>query len=237
LKSLQKAGGIAALYLAAAYLAAMPFFLLVVNLPGLVDPLQKAAALVAHRNGLYTMELVVYVFFGLVLAVLATALKERLKAGAEALMKVATPIALIWAGLLIASGMIYNVGVGPVAALYGKDPAQAASLWAAIDLVSSGLSGNGEVLGGAWMLLVSIAALKSGGLPRALNILGLVVAAVGIASVVPVLQDLASAFGLGQVLWFSWMGAVMLRAPRAALEGSPREETVPGARLGTVRGT
>jgi hypothetical protein len=218
-KSFQKAGGIAALYLAAAYVAAMPFFLLVIDYPSLVDPLQKTAAIVAYRNGLYIMELIVYVFFGIFLTVLATALKERLKAGAEALMKAATPIALIWAGLLIASGMIYNVGMDPVIALNGKDPAQAASLWSAIDLVSSGLSGNGEILGGAWMLLVSMAALKSGGLPKALNVLGLFVAAAGIASVVPVLKDLAYAFGLGQIFWFSWLGVVLLRA-RQGMVGS-----------------
>jgi hypothetical protein len=211
-KNLEKAGGIAALYLAAAYLAAMPFFLLVIDYASLVDPLQKVAALVAHRDGLYVMELVVYVFFGIFLTLLAVALKERLKAGAEALMKVATPVALIWAGLLIASGMIYNVGMGPVLALHGKDPAQAASLWSAIDLVSSGLSGNGEIMGGAWTLLVSIAALKTGGLPKALNVLGLAVASVGIASVVPVLKDMAQVFGLGQIVWFSWLGVVLLRA-------------------------
>jgi hypothetical protein len=211
MKSLQKAGGISALYLAAAYLAAMPYFLLVVNITGLVEPAQKVAALVANRSGLYILELVTYVLFGIVLVVVAAALKERLGAGAEALMKVATPIAMIWAGLLIASGMIYNVGMEPVIALHGRDPAQAASLWSSIDLVSSGLSGNGEIVGATWMLLVSLAALKAGALPRALNVLGLAVAAVGIASVVPALKDLAVGFGLGQILWFSWLGVTLLK--------------------------
>ena len=71
--------------------------------------------------------------------------------------------------------------------------------------MSSGLSGNGEIVGGAWMLLVSLAALKTGGLPRALNVIGLVVAGVGIVSVVPALKDLAMGFGLGQILWFTWL--------------------------------
>jgi hypothetical protein len=220
LKSLQKTGGIAALYLAASYVAAMPFFLLVVKLPALADPLQKAAALVANRTGLYVMELVVYVFFGIVLTALAAALRDRLEAGSEALMRLATPIALIWAGLLIASGMIYNVGMEPVIDLYGKDPAQAASLWSAIDLVSSGLSGNGEILGGTWMLLVSLAALRTGRLPKALNILGLAVAALGIASVIPLLKDLAAVFGIGQILWFSWLGAVLLGSGRGRIRPS-----------------
>jgi hypothetical protein len=210
MKNLSKAGGFSALYLALAYLAAMPFFLLVVNYPSLVDPLQKTAMLVANQGSLYTMEIVVYVLFGLVLVVLAVALHERLKPEAEVLMKVATPIALIWAGLLIASGMIFNVGIAPVAALYGKDHAQAASLWSAIDAVSSGLSGNGEIIGSTWMLLVSLAALKSRGLPKVLNILGLVIAAIGILSVVPLLKGLEIVFGLGQIAWFVWLGIVML---------------------------
>lgn len=219
MKSLQKAGGGAALYLAAAYLAAMPYFLLVVDLEGIADPIQKVAALAGHWKGLYTMTLIVYLFFGIFLTVLAAALKERLQADAEPLMKVATPIALIWAGLLIASGMIYNVGMAPVIALFGKDPGQAASLWRAIELVSSGLSGNGEILGGTWMLLVSIAALKTGRLPKALNVLGLVVSAVALASVVPVLKDLAKVFGIGQIAWFSWLGFLLLNAQRRRASG------------------
>lgn len=210
MKNMSRAGGIAALYLAAAYLAAMPFFLLAVNYPSLVDPLQKANMVVANQGSLYAMEFVVYVLFGIFLVVFAVALRERLGPAAKALMNVATPIAIIWAGLLIASGMIFNAGIAPVAALYGKDQAQAASLWSSIDAVSSGLSGNGEIVGGAWMLLASLAALKSRELPKALNVLGLAIAAVGIISAVPALKDLASVFGLGQIAWFVWMGIVML---------------------------
>lgn len=40
---MQRAGGIAALYIAVAYLAAIPYFLLLVNYPGVVDPVQKVA--------------------------------------------------------------------------------------------------------------------------------------------------------------------------------------------------
>lgn len=210
MKNLSKAGGLSALYLAAAYLAAMPFFLLVVKIQELTDPLQIVETLIANQGSLYAMEFVVYVLFGLFLIVLAVALRERLRIGAEALMDVATPIALVWAGLLIASGMIHNAGIAPVAALYGKDQAQAVSLWAAIDSVSSGLSGNGEIIGGAWMLLVSLAGQKTKGLPKLLNILGIIIAVVAVISSIPALKDLAFIFGLGQIAWFIWLGIVML---------------------------
>jgi hypothetical protein len=215
MRSLSKAGGVAALYLAAAYLAAMPFFLFVVDYSSAETPLQKLALLLANQGSLQAMELAVYVVFGLFLVALAVALHERLKPGAEALMAVATPIALIWAGLLIASGMVFNAGVAPVVALNATDPVQAASLWSAVEAVSTGLSGNGEIVGGCWMLLVSLAALKSRALPKALNVVSLAIAAVALVSVVPALKDLAQVFGLGQIAWFAWLGILMLGEKRS----------------------
>lgn len=81
-----------------------------------------------------------------------------------------------------------------------------------IETVVSGLgNGNGEILGGLWVLLVSVAALRTGGLPRGLNVLGLLVGAVGIISLVPGLTDLLTGvFGLSQIIWFVWLGIVLL---------------------------
>ena len=75
------------------------------------------------------------------------ALYERLQAVSSAIIRMATAIGLIWAGMLIASGMVANAGIAPVVVLYGKDPAQAAVAWVAIESVSNGLSSaNGEIL-------------------------------------------------------------------------------------------
>ena len=84
--------------------------------------------------------------------------------------------------------------------------------WQGFESVASGLgNGNGEILGGIWTLLVSLAALRVGGLPKAQNILGLVVGAVGILSIFPALTGLTGIFGLGQMIWFVWLGVVLLR--------------------------
>lgn len=218
MKNLQKMGGLAALYLAAAYLVAIVFFLFIVNYPGVVEPVQKVALLVDNQVTMYTMHLVVYQIFGICLVVLALALYERLKSGALTIMQIATVLGLIWAGVLIASGMVFNAGIAPVVALYDQDPAQAASVWLGIETVSNGLSsGNGEILGGLWTLLVSWAGLRAGGLPKVLNYLGLVVGAVGLLSAAPVLKDLMAIFGMSQIVWFVWLGIVLLRrSPSAA---------------------
>ena len=213
MKTLQKFGGFAALYLAVAYLIGIALFLVVLDYPSITDPAQKVALLVEKQMVIFSTNLLMYVFFGVFLIVLSLALYDRLKSGAPAIMQVATAIGIIWAGSLIASGMVSNAGIAPVVALYAKDPAQAALTWQGIESVASGLgNGNGEILGGLLTLLVSLAALRAGGLPKGLNILGLLVGAVGIISIFPGLAGLIEVYGLSKIIWFIWLGAVLLRS-------------------------
>jgi hypothetical protein len=135
-----------------------------------------------------------------------------LKSGAPALMQVGTAIGIIWAGSLIASGMVANAGLATIVALYAKDPTQAALTFQAIEAITNGLgNANGEILGGPLTLVVSLAALRTGGLPKGLNILGVLVGAVGIITIIPTLNSLVAVFGLGQIIWFIWLGIVLLR--------------------------
>lgn len=209
---LRKAGGLAALYLAAAYLLAMPFFLLAVDYPSVADPALKVALLASHHWSMHVMYLVTYVIFGIVLAILALALYGRIRDEAPALMQVATAVALLWAFVLVASGLVFNAGMAAVVGLFPADPSGAANLWQAVEPVAMGLGGSGgELLGGLWVLLVSIAALREHGLPKALGWLGLAVGVAGMASVVPPLGDVGKVFGLLQIVWFLWVAVAMLR--------------------------
>jgi hypothetical protein len=213
----QRAGGLAALYLATAYLLAMPFFLLLVDYHSAVGPAAKVASLAANQGAMQVMYLISYVVFGVALSVLALALHERLKPVAPALMQTATAVALIWAALLVASGLVFNAGMGAVVTLYPSNPSQAVSMWQAIEPVSNGLSCvDGEILGGLWVLLVSIAGLRAGGFSRAFGWFGVMVGAIGLASMIPPLTDLGILFGLVQIVWFVWLGFSMLRQNRGA---------------------
>lgn len=212
MKNLQKIGGFAALYLAAAYMVGIVLFLFVLDYPSIVDPAQKVALLVDKQMVMYLTNLIMYVIFGVFLVFLVIALYERLNAASPAIIQSATVIGFIWAAALIVSGMVANAGIAPVVALYGKDPAQAALSWLAIESVANGLGfANGEILGGLLMLLLSLAALQVAELPKWLNYLGLLVGVLGILSTVPVLNVLVGLFGMGQTLWFIWLGVVLLR--------------------------
>ena len=213
----QKVGGLAALYLAAAFVVAMPFFLVFVKYPSVVDPVEKVALLVRNHESMQVMYLITYVIFGLVLAVVALALHARLRDGAPALTQAATVVGLIWAVVLVASGLIFNAGAAAVVELHGTDPGQAVAAWQAIEPVAQGLGGSGgELLGGLWVLLVSVAALRTGGLSKVLSWLGVAIGAAGLLSVVPALNDVAYGFGLLVIVWFAWLGLVMVRTPSRA---------------------
>ncbi|MCU0289679.1 MAG: DUF4386 domain-containing protein [Acidobacteria bacterium] len=212
-KTLQNFGGFAAFYLAAAYLIGIVIFLAILDSLSITDPVQKVALNVDKHMVIFSTNLIMYVFFGFFLIILSLALYDRLKSSAPAIMQVATAIGIIWAGSLIASGMVANAGLATIVPLYADDPAQAALTWQGIEAVADGLgNGNGEILGGLWSLLVSLAALQAGGLPKGLNILGLLVGAVGIISLTPGLADLSGVFGLSQIVWFVWLGIILLRS-------------------------
>jgi hypothetical protein len=213
MKTLQKVGGFAAFYLAAAYLIGIILFIVVLDYLSITDPAQKVALNVDKQMVIFSTNLLMYVFFGLFLIILSLALYDRLKSGAPAIMQVATAIGIIWAGSLMASGMVANAGLDVIVPLYAKDPDQAALTWQGIEAVSHGLGyGNGDILGGLLTLLVSLAALRAGGLPKGLNILGLLAGGIGIISIIPGLSEMMGGiFGLISIIWFIWLGIVLLR--------------------------
>jgi len=213
MKTLQKFGGFAALYMAATHLIGIVIFLVVLDYLSITDPAQKVALNIEKQTVIFSTNLLMYVFFGFALIVLSLALYDRVKSEAPALMQVATAIGIIWAGSLIASGMVANAGLATIVPLYAIDPAQAALTWQGIEAITNGLgNANGEILGGPLTLLVSLAALRTDGLPKGLNILGLLVGAVGIITIIPLLNTLTGVFGLGQIVWFVWLGIELLRS-------------------------
>lgn len=206
-------GGFAALYLAVALLGAIPYFLLVVDYPGAATAADKVALVAAHYASMYTVYLATYVVFGLAVGVLALALYYRLEPRSPFTMRLATAVGLMWSLALVASGMVFTYGMTTVIDLHDVHPAQAVQTWQSVEAVAMALGGaGGELLGGLWVLLLSVVALRAGGLPRFVAWLGVLIGVVGLVSVVPPLHDAAVAFGLLQIAWFLSVGWLLLSA-------------------------
>lgn len=211
MKSLQKMGGIAALINAAAYIIGFGMALTLLAPVMGSEPEKYLAFLADNQTLMVAWYIIIYLIAGVFMVPLALALHERLKDQAPALMQNATAFGLIWAVTIIISGMIQVNDVGIISDLYGKNPVQAATVMLALGAVERGIGGAIELPGGIWILLVSWASLRTGGLPKALNYLGLLIGLAGIVTVVPALGEGGSVFGMVFIVWFVWAGLVLLR--------------------------
>ena len=215
MKNLQKMGGVAALVDAATYLVSMGLLFTLLAPMGSstnIDFGQFMAFFIDNQTIVFIWHLLMYMVNGVFLVILALALYDRLKAGSPAMAQTATVFGLIWAVLVFTSGLITNHGLNVVVDLYGKDPARAATLKLLLDTVTLVIDSSDRFLGCLWVLLISWAAMRAGGLPKALNYLGMVLGVAGlISTAAPVLKDLGVAFGLGIIVWWIWLGIAMLR--------------------------
>ena len=209
MNDLQKVGGVTALLEAAIYISAFVFFGAFWNFPADADSVEKFAFLAENQGVLSIVNFIMYVLFGILLAVLVLALHERLKMNTPILSQIASIFGVVWVGLVIASGMISNIGLAAALELSVKDPEQAMTVWRAIYSVVEGIGGGNEIVGGLWVLLLSIAALKGKELHKTLSYLGLFVGIVGILTIYPA-EVFTEIFGISQIVWFSWLGVSML---------------------------
>ncbi len=206
-------GGIGALVATATFVFGIGLFVttLADYTSGDPTPAESVDFLVGHQGTLFSWYLVIYLVFGAAIIPLTRALHRKLAPGSPGLADVGAAFGYIWAGLMFATGMIANIGIGAVADLAATDPAAAESLWLSIETVSNGLGGGNELVGGAWVLLVSLAAIRQRALSHFVNGIGVLSATAGLVTVIPGLEDVGMVFGLGLIVWFAAVGVTLLR--------------------------
>lgn len=213
--ALVRSGGIAAQVVAGTYIVGFLAMVAYLVPRGLTSPIQDPTGslgfLVDHQAELASWYLVLYLLGGAAMAVVSLGVGQRL-ASSPSLALVSTALGLIWSGLLIASGSIALVGQHAAVALHAQDPDLAVSTWVSTSVVQDALGGGIEVAGALWAAVVGLAALRTRALSAGLGGLALGLAVVGMATVVPVASEAAtSIFGLGLILWFTWLGLILQR--------------------------
>ena len=219
MNTLQKAGGFSAIIAAATYLFAIALAATV--LAPMTDLTlgfeQYMTFLTANQTLIFIWHFSMYIISGISLVVLALALYERMKDGAPGLVKVATAFGFLWIALVFASGLITNLGMDTLVNLYGKDPAQAESLKLALETITLGIDSSDKLLGCLWVGLISLAAIRTGTLPKAVAILGLVISGIGlIGATIPAMIAISFVFGVGVIFWWLFTGIALLRRKSAS---------------------
>ena len=214
MSALRLPSGFSAILLGLIYIAAFVYFGAFFSYPVSGAPEEKMRFLSDHQLEVSVVYFSIYVLFGVLLAILVVGVHEILKNASPPVASLASIFGVVWVGLVIASGMIYTVGLDQSVRLLDESPDTAFSLWRTVSVVANSLGGGNEMVGGLWVLSVSLAALKSVVLSRMLNYLGCFVGIAGIATIYP--EELfTEVFGLSQIIWFIWLGLVILRSDSA----------------------
>ena len=217
MKTFLKLGGIAALLHAAAYIVGIVLGVTLIFPIMDANPDQYVAFVAENQTLVYLWNLICYWGSAITLVFMALALYHRLKAGTPVLAQTATVFGLIWAALIIGSANLMLRDSSVIANLYGKDPVQAAALWPVLEAVETGIVSGNELVGSLWVLLLSIAALRTGGFARTFNYFGVVVSIAGILTMIPnLVETMSMIFGSGMIVWSIWLGVVLLAGSRSA---------------------
>jgi len=209
MKSLQKLAGISAISEGLIYIVAFVYFGAFWSYPVDGSPAEKMTHLAENQFLFSMMCFLMYVVFGLLLAVLVIGLHERLKHTNNPVVTIGSLFGVIWVGLVIASGMISNIGLAHAIDLMDANPDKALDMWIIVSVITESIGGGNELVGGLWVLLISVAAIQEGWLPRTLNYLGCFVGIAGIATIYP--EELfTEIFGVSQIVWFIWLGICLL---------------------------
>lgn len=178
-----------------------------------VDASEHVRFLTEHAGVMTAWYQVIYILNAVLMVFLVAGLHRRIRAAPPELAFSASAFGVIWAGLILATGMLMVIAIGQIVRLAGEDMSGAVGLWRATTVVGAGLGGGNEITGGIWIFLVSLACWTTKSLPLPINLLGLLVGASGIVSTVPLLALATMVFGLGGILWFLVLGAWLLWAP------------------------
>jgi hypothetical protein len=217
MKTWLKLGGAAALLHAAAYIVGIALGVTLLFPIANAGPGQYVTFVAQNQGLVYIWNLVSCWGSALTLVFMALALYHQLKAGAPILAQVATVFGLIWATLIIGSTNLMLRDSGVIAGLYAQDPAQAAALWPALEAVENGIVSGNELVGSLWVLLISVAALRTGAFARPFNYFGIAIGAAGILTMIPGLgETMSMAFGFAMIVWSIWLGVSLLMASRSA---------------------
>jgi hypothetical protein len=228
MQSIQRLGGIGALIAAGTFVVGLAMFATIfMDFVSATDPAEAVGFIVDNQLALHLWNFAIHTVFGIVLVPLVLAIGDRLRTAHSPLARVSSVFGLIWAGAIIATGMILNIGYTTVSDLQGTDPEMASSVWASLDAVTNGLGGGNEVLGGIWVLGISVVALRERLFARWINYLGVVMGISALLTIVPALEDVGAVFGLGLIVWFAAVGITLIkdRGRSAEQQASARPTT------------
>lgn len=179
---------------------------------------EKLEVLKDNEKVYYLSNMILYILFGVAQLILAIGLAQSSKRHFPATAPISQGLGIIWSTLVMAAGMIGNIGAQEVLDILDEDPEGAAALWTVVRTIHSGLGGGNEIVAGFWVLFAGwsyfmgrIAIKKVTLMDRIVFGICNIAGCAGILSTVPVLADSSVVtFGVGMIVWYALMGILLV---------------------------
>ena len=206
--------GTASMLMALIYVCAFVYFGAMVSFPASNEADVVMAFVTQNVNALWIAYFTIYVIFGVLLAVVVIAIDDILSSSVNQtqnrLLRMGTLFGKIWVCLVIASGMIATIGMSHAVSLTAVSNEEAYRLWGVVSMLVESLGGGNELVGGVWVLLTSITALKQRMFGNTVNYTGCFVGLAGIATIYPA-EVFTEIFGITQIIWFIAIGVSLIK--------------------------
>ena len=206
--------GTASMLMALIYVCAFVYFGAMVSFPASNEADVVMAFVTQNVNALWIAYFTIYVVFGVLLAVLVIAIDDILSSSVNQtqnrLLRMGSLFGKIWVCLVIASGMIATIGMSHAVSLTAVSNEEAYRLWGVVSMLVESLGGGNELVGGVWVLLTSITALKQRMFGNTVNYTGCFVGLAGIATIYPA-EVFTEIFGITQIIWFIAIGVSLIK--------------------------
>ena len=194
------------------YIIGIVYFVFILKYSDALVYSEKLILILENIVSVSIIYFLIYTFFGIVLITFSLKIYTSLRCENDFTAKFILSLGLIWSGLLIASGMIFNFGVYSISEIYPHNPNQAVIIFSTISIISEGIGGGNEIVGVLFRLLISLVIYKYNVFTKSIANIGLIAAFAGIASSIQVFSEITNGiFGFSQIIWFLMFGIHFLK--------------------------
>lgn len=212
-RPLKPLAGAAFIGMALCYITLFIIYGALLSTPADATTAEKVAYLIENKGLLNFTYVLGYVLFACLLCFCVYVISGLYQQVSQPAMAMATLFGYFWVVVLLCTGMIGITSHELLASYSTSNPAAAEVIYYASILLTESLGGGIEFIGGVWLLLLGAVSWRHSLFSKPLSVFTLVKGAIGVAtlfSAEPVLRDL---FGITGIVWFLWMGMVMIRQP------------------------
>lgn len=174
-------------------------------------PEQRLRTLSEHSRLMQVWYFIIYVVFSISILILSSYLLKRVEQEQSLLQKMTMLYSYLWATYVFASGLIAILSIELMFGSWLQIHGAMSDIWRDVYSVQMGLGEGVEWVGGIWIVLITLCLYKQHCFSKTVHFFGFIIAPFGLLTVIPSLGIFGAVFGSLQLIWFIWLGVLILQ--------------------------